>query len=233
MNTLRIDKLQCRKYKLFWICWGAIAVWMIACIVMTLTESTWTDVYQMIDAIGIGIIFYVIPNLLASLGSFSQKKEMLALWKTIKLKRNRFVVNKINRTFLPITFVLFFFYCCIVLFSHDSLRGTNTEPISERIFFRFIVYTTIMAFAVMVYYSFLYYISLFHFVFKFIYFTTIKLSGRIRRIGIDLILMLLALFSLILFSAWLANTFVIISISSFLYDVYKIADFERQQEQVI
>ncbi len=45
--------------------------------------------------------------------------------------------------------------------------------------------------------------------------------------------MLLALVSLMLFPAWLANTLVIISISSFLYDVYKIADFERQQEQVV
>lgn len=33
MNTPRIDKLQCRKYILFWICRGAIAVWMIACII--------------------------------------------------------------------------------------------------------------------------------------------------------------------------------------------------------
>ena len=45
--------------------------------------------------------------------------------------------------------------------------------------------------------------------------------------------MLLALVSLMLFPAWLANTLVIISISSFLYDVYRIADFERQQEQMI
>lgn len=76
-------------------------------------------------------------------------------------------------------------------------------------------------------------IRLYNFFIKFIYFTTIKYSGRIRRIGVDFILMLLALASLILFPAWLANTFVIISISSFLYDIYRIADFERQQEQMI
>lgn len=60
MNTLRIDKLQCRKYKLFWICWGAIAVWMIACIVNTI----WLQENQtVLDTIGVGVMTFVIISI--------------------------------------------------------------------------------------------------------------------------------------------------------------------------
>ena len=55
MNTPRIDKLQCRKYKLFWICWSAIAVWMIACIVNTI----WLQENQtVLDTIGVGVMVF-------------------------------------------------------------------------------------------------------------------------------------------------------------------------------
>ncbi len=66
MNTPRIDKLQCRKYKLFWICWDAIAVWMIACII----NAVWLQENQtVLDTIGVGVMTLGIIYILALLGN--------------------------------------------------------------------------------------------------------------------------------------------------------------------
>ncbi len=227
MNTPRIDKLQCRKYRLFWICWGAMAVWMIACIVNTI----WLQENQtVLDTIGVGIMTFGILYILASLGNFTQKREMLTLWKGVHCKKYRI---RLNRAFLNLfragTFVCIYLDMMIPKFLEDG----ETSYWRYELYYSFFMAFVAMLFSFATYKGVIISIRLYNFFLKFIYFTTIKYSGRIRRIGIDFILMLLALASLILFPAWLANTLVIISISSFLYDVYKIADFERQQEQML
>lgn len=118
MNTLRIDKLQCRKYRLFWICWGAIAVWMIACIV----NAVWLQENQtVLDTIGVGVMVFGILYILASLGNFTQKREMLTLWKGVRCKKYRI---RLNRAFLNLfragTFVCIYLDMMIPKFLEDG-----------------------------------------------------------------------------------------------------------------
>jgi len=200
---------------------------MIACIVNTV----WLHKNQeVLDVIGLGIMIYGIPYLLLSLGNFSQKKKLIISWKTFNLKKYRVHSCK---TFRIISCIGLFIYVCVISMFPESLNGEETNLSMANFFLLFFTMFVAAGIAYVVYYVSLLWIGIFNIIIKLIYFTTIKLSGRIRRIGIDFILMLLALVSLMLFPAWLANTFVIISISSFLYDVYKIADFERQQEPVV
>lgn len=243
MNTIKIEKLKCRSPKLFWTCWGSIALWMVACVVNTI----WPYENQMVlDQIGFFVLCLGILVLLMLL----RKKKIRESWKSIK--DDCMIKAFSNDTFGEIKGIfvvsLFLMFCVIFIGSFILLLTLAIDPIywakflpmtSFDLLGRILVsiclsltFVLVLSFVLNIAYWAICYINVFCFTVCLL--TTRLLSGSsLWRLGADFFLLFLVFvaFTMNFFPEWLVNSLVIISISQFLYDVYRIADLKREIPQ--
>lgn len=198
MTAIKIDKLKCCKPKSFWAYWGVIVIWMLACIVNTFLP--YTEQIRL-DAIGFFVLYIGMASLTSFtiFGSFSQKKEMLNTWKDIE--KYNFYKFFINAKTLLVIFSLSFLYIFIMMLVEDFSSPDDTRRVALQFISPF---TFVLIFVMDLFlYSFIsLVVSVFvlglgyfilGFLLKFIYVTIIKHSGRMRRIGLDFVLLFIVL----------------------------------------
>lgn len=209
---------------------------MVACVANTI----WAYENQVVlDQIGFFVLCLGIPVLLMLL----RMKEVLVSWESIKddSKIKAFsndalgVLEKIFGTFLFMilgfgTFILFILVGSFILnlvFATIILNVSITKILSELLegleFICPILFFALVLFLVL------------NFAFLAIRYIIVScfLGGILRRFAWDFVLMFLVFvaFTMNFFPEWLVNSLVIISISLFLYDIYRIADLKKEIPQ--
>lgn len=234
MNTEGIDSQKCPPKSVL-VCWLVIAVWLGACVV----NAVWLHENQgILDGIGFCLLIVCIP-LLLMFGIIRRDKNfwtevsglynkvyrgirIIHLWmrklyyKLLRKGRNN-VVGFCRNT---ISYVGLF---CLLI-NPDEHWNDVFSCIYGLLWLLFLGgfllyygYFLIKIFSVIALFMVLFY-------FKFIYFAVVRCSGILRRIGINVAIMLLVfvVFKANIFSEWLIDSLVIASLSLFLYDVYRI-----------
>lgn len=246
MNTIKIEKLKCRSSNFFWFCWRSIALWMIACVVNTICPY---ENQIALDQIGFFVLCLGIPALLLLL----RKREIWASWESIKddcmvkaFSNDTFgMLKKTFGRFLTVIFCVtfigsFILFLTLAINPNYLLASYSKLLIMEPLFDllgRILIsiclglsFALVLSFVLNFAFLAICYINVFCFSACLL---TTRLGGSLRRLTWDFVLMFLVLvaFTMNSFPEWLVNSLVIISISMFLYDIYRVADLKKEVPQ--
>ena len=218
MKKIEVNKLECRFPIFFKVIWWATLVWLVASIVnyFGLRFPLW-----MLDQLGYGILICFSLCLYASFG-----RSICQLMKDNgAFKKSKTTDKWISILFL-VCFGLIFLYSIITMGQMEKEYIVNGGFISATFEIIWAIITAyIQAAIVTVILVSLYVMSKFMFV---------TCSGRIRRIGVEIVIAVMIIIYLSFYEneSILGCILVVAVAASFLYDIWRIADFSDNHTQM-
>ena len=215
MEKIEVNKLECRFPIFFKVIWWATLVWLVAAIVDYFGQYF---PLSMIDQLGYGILICFGICLYASFG-----RSICQLMKDNGVCQKSKATDKWISILFLVCFGLEFLYSIITMGQMEKdyiINGGFTSATFEIIWA--IITAYIQAAIMTVILVSLYVMSKFMFV---------TCSGRIRRLGVEIIIAVMILIYLSFYEneSILACILVVAVATSFLYDIWRIADFSDNQ----
>ena len=221
MGKVELNKLECRYPALFKVMWFAIVVWMVVGIANYFGHWLSPD---KLDGFGMSVLFLFGVTMICCFGKgllnlFSKHGILAVDVSTKRVASYAFMVS------FTILLIISIWEICGTTDNHSEFtrNGTVASIPLETVFSIVgdIIKATMLSVGIVLFY---WYIRM----------CFVLFSGRIRRIGIEIALALMMLVYLCVNMSDLlwVNAIVILIASSFLYDIWRFADFREERFQM-
>ena len=245
MKCVRIDKLVCRSPRLFKVCWMAVAVWMAACVVNVCVPFMSQTVLDFLGGVVLSVAMLMMLLSLELGASPEMRVERIRLVRFHRFvnrkvgveKAHRIIKNMQKKTKLLIlksyrvlyknvdfkTFSKWFFIVCalspLLLLFPDFASCLSTLPLTLAL----VAFIACLSTLALAFVGILFYFA------KMMYWAVVKHSGRVRRVGIDFILMGVVywLIGFGCWAEWIVNIMVMGCLALFLYDIWQLASLSN------
>lgn len=219
MKKIEVNKLECRFPIFFKAFWWATFVWLVATIVNYF--GLWYPLW-MLDQLGYGILICFGICLYASFG-----RSICQLMKDNGAFKKSKTTDKWMTTLFLVFFGLRFLYSILPMGHRDvdnMINGGFSSATFTIIWAIIIAYIQAAIVTVILVHLFV--------VFKFMFVTC---SGRIRRIGVEIVIAVMIIIYLSFYEneSILGCILVVAVAASFLYDIWRIADFSDNHTQML
>ena len=221
MGKVKLDKLECHYPSLFKVMWLAIVVWMAVSIANYFGHWLLPD---KLDGFGMSVLFLFGVTMICCFGkgllNLISKHGILAIDATTKrVASYAFMVS-----FTVLLIISIWEICGTTDNQSDFTRNGSVASIPLETVVSIvgdIIKATVLSVGIVLFY---WYIRM----------CFILFSGRIRRIGVEiaLALMMLAYLSVSMNNLLWVKASVVLVASSFLYDIWRFADFQEKQFQM-
>lgn len=229
MKIVRTDRMVCKSRSTFLFCWWTIAAWMAACVANACFSFSLVSQSEL-DGLG---FFVLCAGMAMMFMTFKFRLKTENRWESMRFRQiASLTMGSHPRLEKFIGYAVFFFVYVVgpailiytLLSDPDVSLPTNYFWLSVRIIIAYllgvllsyILFTGIIAVPTIVWG-----------IFRAIWWTMVMHSGRLRRIGIWLLLMAATLLAFLskACTEWQINMMVIVSLSLFLYDIRRMAVF--------
>lgn len=221
MEKVEVNKLECRYPSLFKVIWLAIVVWMVVGIANYFGHWLLPD---KLDGFGMSVLFLFGIAMICCFGkgllNLISKHGILAIDTTTKrVASYAFMIS------FTILLVISIWEICGTTDNHsDFTRNGAVSYIPLETVFSIvgdIIKASVLSVGIVLFY---WYIRM----------CFILFSGRIRRLGVEMVLalMMLAYLDVYMNDTLVTNVTVVLIATAFLYDIWRFADFQEEQFQM-
>jgi len=221
MEIAKVDKLECRYPFLFKVMWLAIVVWMVVGIANYFGH--WL-LPEKLDGFGMSVLFLFVGTVICCFGkgflNLISKHGVLTIDTTTK----RITTYTFMLSFMVLLVISIWEICGTMDNHSDFTRNGAVVSIPLESVFS-IVYdvmkAAVFSIGIVLFY---WYIRIFFLLF----------TGRIRRIGIEiaLALLMMAYLSMYMNDMLMVNLTIVLIAGTFLYDIWRFADFREEKFQM-